>query len=182
MIGASMDLPDTILSGDPKVGNLATARALDRPTELAMTSRQKLWADVYEDLCNYALDWQVRATRGKLSGTVEYDDDMPIVDHQIDAAIEVKFPDVLEHDPVDAIRAIVLAATLDGRPAAGTLPDEVVSRLLAARLGVEDVDEMVVRLAPQTKAKIDPENIQRVRQADEAFAEAAKVTRWRVGS
>ena len=43
MVGAAMDLPDTILSGDADVGNLATAKTLDRPTELAMRSRQAMW-------------------------------------------------------------------------------------------------------------------------------------------
>ena len=51
----------TILSGDLDQGNLATAKTLDRPTELAMMDRQQLWADIFQRLINYQIDWWVRA-------------------------------------------------------------------------------------------------------------------------
>ena len=44
MVAASMNLPETFF-GDASVGSLATAKSLDRPTELAMRDRQMLWID-----------------------------------------------------------------------------------------------------------------------------------------
>lgn len=134
MVGAAMDLPDTILAGDADVGNLATAKTLDRPTELAMLSRQVLWSDFHKDIFYYALGQ--KAKLGKLpakrvDGVVELD---------IDADINVTFPEILEHDKHESVNAIVAAATLSGKTEAGTVPHEELAKLLMEEIGVDDIE------------------------------------------
>jgi hypothetical protein len=165
MVGSATDLPDTILAGDADVGNLATAKTLDRPTELAMRDRQSLWADVYRDLCSFFLECQVRAPRGRLfgRGTVVRDDDWnvdvvtltdrdPETGDLIDATIEVNFPSILEQDIAESVKAIVLAATLDGKTLAGSIPIDTVAQLLLTTLGVDDVDELLQRVLAEWEA------------------------------
>ena len=73
MVAAATGLPESFF-GDVSVGTLATARSLDRPTELKFHSRQTLWADVLRDLLGYVIDQAVTAPRGQLQGTVATDD------------------------------------------------------------------------------------------------------------
>jgi hypothetical protein len=127
MVAAAMDLPDTILSGDADQGNLATAKTLDRPTELAIRSRQSLWADYDRDIFGYAI--AVRQRRGEFRNA--------------DPNITVSFPQVIEHDTESMVKAIVAAATLSGNIDAGTIPAEQLSRMLLQALGVEDVDSVL---------------------------------------
>lgn len=133
MVGAAMDLPDTILSGDADVGNLATAKTLDRPTELAMRSRQSMWQDWHERVFAFAV--QVAEEQGRLGGVPE--------DKR---SVKVTFPPILEHDSDATVRALVSAATLDGKAEAGLIPREELARQLMAAVGVEDVSAAIGEL------------------------------------
>lgn len=128
MVAAAMDLPDTILSGDADQGNLATAKTLDRPTELAIVNRQTMWADRDTDIFKYAIRQKIK--KGLLPKDVE--------DH-----VSVSFPPILEHDLLETVQSIVAAATLEGKIEAGTLGTEQTSRLLMQALGVEDIDQAI---------------------------------------
>lgn len=143
MIGAAMDLPDTILSGDPDQGNLATAKTLDRPTELAMGSRQKMWKAHDERLFAWTVRQAELLVPGVLSGVPEDE-----------RKVEVKFPSILEHDMKDLVTAIVTAATLNGKADAGTIPREQVSRLLMQAVGVDDVEAAIGDLDGQEQEQL----------------------------
>lgn len=138
MAAAALDLPDTILSNDPQQGALATAKTLDRPTELAMRDRQKLWDGVFTDMCNFALQANRQAVRGDMRP-----------DDALDETIEVTFPPILEQDVVEAIKAVVSAATLDGKTQAGTIPKEILTSLLLVLIGVDDVEEVVEKMTAE---------------------------------
>lgn len=148
MVAAAMDLPDTILSGDPDQGNLATAKTLDRPTELAMLTRQQLWADIYRRLINYQIDWWVRAPRGPLQGEVTRQPGTGrvkvVLPDETDRTVDVTFPPILEQDVKPLMEAITLAHDT------GLVDDETILRLMLQALGVEDIDELV-DLLQQTK-------------------------------
>ncbi len=135
MIAAAMDLPDTILSGDPQQGNLATAKSLDRPTELAIRSRQSMWADHDRDIFAYAT-WARYRGGGGLA-------------RDVDASVSVSFPSVLEHDVEMMVKAIVAAATLDGKLEAGTIPREQLAKMLLQALNVEDIEAVLDDLEPE---------------------------------
>lgn len=134
MVASALGLPDTILSGDVDVGNFATSKTLDRPTELAMRDRQMVWAEVIRDLATFA----VAESRGAPSGALR--------DVREDVQIDVDFPPILEHDLAEQVSAIVEAATLDGDAMANVIPQELTTRLLLTALGVEDVDAELDRM------------------------------------
>lgn len=135
MVAAAMNLPDTILSGDVDQGNLATARTLDRPTELKFRSRQQMWADVLLDLTTVVVRAAIQARQ--LAGTVERDQDgvEQILVEGEPPRVEVTFPPILEDDITATVEAIVAAAAF--------VPAEFVARRLLVVLGADNVDELV---------------------------------------
>lgn len=175
MVASAMDLPDTILSGDADQGNRATAETMDRPTELAMASRQTLWADAWTELIVYAAAASIEAPRGVLAGgSVTREDGNVVVltaeGQPVGQTVRVGFPPVLEPDLEKAVTAIVTAATLDGKGDAGIFPRDALIRRFATTLGFENVDDMIGELeAIAARAGVDA--------SDEDVAEAARVLR-----
>lgn len=146
MVAAGAGLPETFF-GDASVGTVATAKSLDRPTELQMRARQTLWADVLRDVLLVVLGAGVRA--GLVAGQVIPEPDgtpRVALSGDVDAAPLIEFPPILEHDITEQVGAIVSAATLDGKTPAGTMDDETLIRLLLGALGVQDVDGVLERL------------------------------------
>ncbi|MFA4972856.1 MAG: hypothetical protein WC683_09600 [bacterium] len=159
MVAAAVGLPETFF-GDVSVGTLATAKSLDRPTELKFVSRQKLWASVFSTLCGYAIVQAVKY--GDLDGHLVYSEDDedeppgvelgpdPETGEDMRAEVTCDFPPILEHDPDDAIKAIISAATLDGKAPAGTIPDlKTLSRMLLIALDVENIDQLLDDMFPE---------------------------------
>ena len=141
MVAAAMNIPDTILSGDVDQGNLATAKTLDRPTELAFRSRQQIWADVLQDLCTIVVRAAVRAS--VIAGAVEVDEDgieRVLVEGEA-PTVEVVFPPILEADAGTSVSAIVAAAPF--------VPAEFVARQLLVVLGADNVEELIEQLGQE---------------------------------
>jgi len=160
MVAAGTGIPETMLFGDADVGNLATSKTLDRPTELKMLDRQTLWADIFKDLLGYVVEQAAERVNGPLAGvvTVEHDeDDEAIVrlkagtdeGDDVFVSYEVTFPDILERDVVARIDSIVSAVTLDGKTPFGGIDLRTSVGLLLRALGMEDVDELLDELAPE---------------------------------
>lgn len=137
MASAALGIPDHFF--DANQSNLATSKTLDRPTELRYSERRALWRDVFSGLLQWAIDRDIAATSGILRGAVP--DDARTVD--------LSWPSLLEREAKDVVAAIVSAATLDGHPAAGTLPPDLVSRQLMAALGVKDIDGELANLSDE---------------------------------
>jgi hypothetical protein len=180
MVAAATGLPETFF-GDASVGSLATAKSLDRPTELRFCDRQTLWAGIHNDILQYAIDRVAIAPRGKLSGTWVINDEHderrvvleidPETGEPIDRHIDIDFPPVLEHDKKADIEAVIMAATLDGKAAAGTISPKVVSRLLLTALGEDDIDDLLDELFPEDEeGNVNTE-------AEESFVEAVRSLR-----
>lgn len=184
MVAASMGLPESFF-GDVSVGTLATAKSLDRPTELKMVSRQTLWADIYRDILDYVVLQAVKA--GTLKGNVmEEEDGTPVVVLDIDPEtgepasthINISFPPILEHDVNVSVDAIVNAATLKGQMPAGTIPDmETLSRMLLTALGEENIDGMIDAMFPEEEptpeAKLFVKAVEELREAVGRLANGA---------
>ena len=161
MVCAAMGLPESFM-GDVSVGNLATAKSLDRPTELKFQDRRTLWADVLHDILGYVID----AAHSTIRPTLPDID--PETGEELDCHIAITFPSILEHDVEANVRSIVAAATLDGKPSAGTIPDaKILSGMLLNALGVEEVDEVLGTLFPEDEGQ--PQT--------EAFTEALRELR-----
>ena len=153
MVAAALGIPDTFF-GDVDVGNLATARTLDRPTELKYRSRQTLWEGVYEIILNHVIKWAIIAPKGPLAKKVK-----PVIDfygnmnlsapdemtgEKFDTHIEIAFPPILEHSIADRITAVANAVTLNGKSFAVDSPElaKLTIRLMLQALGISNVDEL----------------------------------------
>lgn len=154
MVASAFDLPDTILSSDPQQGALATARTLDRPTELGFSSRQMRIAEREADIFRYAVDAKVR--RGRLPGKVYPDSSglLTVCEPAVDPTVDITFPPILEHDSLALVQAIVAAATLEGKAEAGTIPREEVSKLLMEAIGIEDVEDALDDLGEEGQEEL----------------------------
>jgi hypothetical protein len=135
--------------GDPATGNLATAKAMERPMELMFLTRRMLWADVLTAILMYAVEQAALAPGGALSGTLttnEYGE--PVVDlGDLDTHIAIEFPPLLDKDTEASVRAIISAATLDGKSPQG-LDLKTTTQMLLQVLGRDDVDELIEQLFP----------------------------------
>ena len=182
MVSSGTGIPETILTGDSSVGNYATSRTLDRPTELKMKTRQELWGDVYRDILTYV----VRKAKGSitselssvpavveaaireataivqsgaaivsLGATPGSDADVEL--ETTDLQINVDFPSILEHDMLPRVQAIVQAATLNGQQTAGTMSDRTLIRLLLKALNVDQADELLDEILPEGAEYFDTE-------------------------
>jgi hypothetical protein len=123
------------------VGNLATAKSLDRPTELKFRDRQELWKSILDTILQYVVRQSKRAASGKLR--------LASKDTAEAAPIEISFPPILEHDVAETMAAIVSGATLNGSPNASTIDRETLSKLVLTALGVADVQAVIDMLKPQ---------------------------------
>lgn len=144
MVAAALNLPETFF-GDVSVGTLATAESLDRPTELAMKTRQRLWASVVSNILGFAFLWAVKAPAGPLRGlgtitidpatnqeTIAWRDDT-------DAHLDIDFPPIVAANVKQRIEAIDKAAK--------HVPDlQLVTRLVLSALGEDDIDELLTTM------------------------------------
>lgn len=164
--------------GDANVGNHATAKTLDRPTELMYALRQELWTTVLTNILRYAVEQSVMAPLGRLSGRLMRDpfdpDDVQIEITDVESdEIDVDFPSILEADMAGYVNAIVAAATLNGHPQAGTFDEGTLRRMLLIALRENDVDavmeEIAAALAKQGAELPEPEGLRAaVRELTEA--------------
>lgn len=124
MVACGHGLPNTFF-GDASVGNYATAKTLDRPTELKILSRQHLWAYSIQIIVVYA--------------TAAEDPE----------SVLVKFPEILERNVTDRVRAVINALTGFGKP---LNPDICPSksfgtRLILEALKVQDVEYWIKKFS-----------------------------------
>lgn len=124
MAACGLGWPVTFL-GDADVGNHATAKTLDRPSELKILGRQKLWKDADVDIFRQVVKAGIAA--GVLPATV-------------DTTIDEQFPPILEHDVWETMQSIVAAA------GTGRLDKESITRQICAALGITDVDAVMEAL------------------------------------
>lgn len=156
MVSAGTGIPETILAGDADVGNLATAKSLDRPTELQMNNRIELWKSIYEDLTSYVLERGADTPKGLVRGVVKLERDdytgertLQVKDEKLH--VDVDFPSILERDVVARVEAIVSAVTLDGKKPAQTMTEETMVRELLSALGIDDIDKEWGKLEKEIK-------------------------------
>src|SRR4026208_997726 len=179
MVASTFGLPETFF-GDVSVGTLATATSLDRPTELMLTDRQTLWADIYHDILDFVLFSAVTAIKGPLRaiGDVkenDYGEPYVTFGDAINDRIIVTFPPIVQHSLTEQMTAITQGAPF--------IPDaKELTRMVLTALGENDVDEMIEQLYPEGEPiapnvgvdpTIDPlaQAAQDMRQAIEALHE-----------
>lgn len=147
MVCAAFGIPETFL-GDVSVGTLATAKSLDRPTELMISNRQVLWADIYNDILQFVLYYAVSAIDGPLRGlgaieVNEYGENVVTFDDPDIAHIDIDFPSVVESDTLQTIQAIVQGATFDGKTPTILNDARMLARMVLTALGENDIDQLL---------------------------------------
>jgi len=164
--------PETFFS-DADVGNNATAQSLQRPSELKVVSRQKLWSNIFNTLINFSL-WNYYslsnapfATAGyKPDGndrtkTIDYSDD-------IDPSINIEWPPINPEDMQAKITSIIDTITLRGQlPAIPQLLPELMRVLLNA-LGITEIDEIMTDVFPNGEQQ-DIETEEAIKRMAEAM-------------
>jgi hypothetical protein len=182
MVGSGSGIPDQMLAADPSTGNLATAKAMERPLELQFKDRQTLWADVWMDILEYVIDQAIAAPSGMLHsiGEVIVDDDgneiytITALDEKgepIPKTVSVTFPPILEHDVLATITALKTAATLDGQPMAGTMDMETLARQVYQALNIPNANEIIGEIFPD-EAPLQMQTTYHMNQQDNAAAQA----------
>lgn len=133
MVAAGIGLPITFF-GDVDAGNVATSTTLDRPTELKMRERQGSWKMWLGNVIRYAEIRSAMAPKGVLNAagfsvlrtvnrvdqTYEYEL-IPPDGNPYEATLG--FPDILERNATERIRALVMGATLMGKKISNVIPD-----------------------------------------------------------
>jgi hypothetical protein len=145
MVAAALGLPVTMILSDPgQTGARAVAETLDLPTELTMGQRREVWTATDQRILRYVIAEAVRAPRGPLKGKIKRDRfrDREIVElaGDTDDTIDIVWPDLSDTTVTDKVTAIVSAA------GTGTVPPEVILRMLLAALGVRNADTIIEAL------------------------------------
>ena len=151
---AALGWPETFF-GDVSVGSLATAKSLDRPTELRCLNRQRLWAEIWTEILTFvamiAGEYGIEGLKGGWGvgewGEPEWvwmDDPESTPEGEevgpLDPSISVTFPDLVERDMKEAVEAAVAAAPF--------LEGEFIAEALLHILGEKDVEEILERMFP----------------------------------
>ena len=161
MVAAGFGIPETFF-GDVSVGTLATAKSLDRPTELMLSNRQQLWADIYHDILDFVLRQAVIAPNGLLrargdTAINEYGEEIINFDDGVDTHIDVDFPSIVLHDTRELIGSIVSAATFDGKTPTILNDAKLLARMVLVALGENDIDQLLNTMYPEgTDTQIAP--------------------------
>lgn len=140
MVAAALGAPVTMLLSDPgATGARAVAETLDQPTELEMRCRREIHTEALRDMCDHVIREAVRAHQGPLVGRVVVDGDTETVElgGDTEPTVDIAWPDLTGLDPAKLVEAVTKADST------GTVPPQVVLRLLATALGVRNVDELV---------------------------------------
>ena len=169
MVASASGIPEQILTGDPSTGNLATAKAMERPLELQFRNRQTFWVDTWWDLCQYVIDQAIEA--GELPGIKEKDPYTGEITYYLLAQtlpnpgegeeeekkeeltrdVTITFPPLLEHDVLQTVQAIISAATIDNKTLAGTMDRKTMAGLLLRALKVENAEEILQGLPEEPR-------------------------------
>lgn len=145
MVAAALGVPVTMLLSDPgTTGARAVAETLDQPTDLEMKQRRDVWATAYQRLLLYVIVEAVRAVNGPLRGVIRRDPwtgrEQVALAGDTDPTIDIVWPSLDDTDVGALVEAIKKASDT------GTVPPEVVLRLLLTALGVRQVDQIVEQL------------------------------------
>jgi len=157
MACAAMGTPSNFY-GDAASGNLASAKTLDRPTELMFRSRQNLWAEVFTDCCTIAIEAAALAPRSKRVASAGYDEDTGMMKIKADRKlveidIDMNFPPVLQQDVQSVVQSLVTGITLNGQPIQLLNDGPTILRILLKALGIDEVDEVVEIFYPKNGGK-----------------------------
>ena len=146
MAAGAMDMPEVYYGAAE--GTFATAKAMDRPTELAFRDRQTFWADVFTEVLTYVIEAAAVAPGNKRVSSDGYDDftsqmKLRAGTEQIDIKIEVDFPPILQQDVQQYLQALTTFTTQNGQALQLMNDGPTLYRIALTALGIDNVEEIV---------------------------------------
>ena len=163
MVSAATGIFYHYLAGDPSTGNLATAKAMERPMEIMFRDRQELWKSIYRQILYLVIKESVRAPEGKLHslGSIKKDDsgqeyiemyddkknkNKDLQNKPISLNIDIDFPELLEKDVKDLMESIKAASEVLKDKGDTIVTERIIVKEILNALQVSDVDDILERL------------------------------------
>jgi hypothetical protein len=178
MVCMTLDIPESFLA-DMNTSNLATALALDRPTELGFMEKQERWRETLIRIATVVLNTSAGAPSGQLrealdkrkldkvvvlearrkmraDGRYVYEAVKPKQKTADQLEIKCVFPAIREADQPALVKAIMDAMVLGNTQGQVVGIDEKTGvLLLLQQLGVEDAQEIVEKMYPDSDYEPD---------------------------
>jgi hypothetical protein len=169
MVAAALDVPVTMLLGDPGVtGARATAETLDDPLQRMANLRRDFHATTIRRVLTHVVHQAVKAPQGPLKGTVKRD---PVTGREVvelrgeqEITFDVDWASLTKSALKDQIEAIAKAHDTQ------LMPPLVVLRLLLLALEVENVDEVLADMTDADGQFIAPTDMLAAAQQQAAVA------------
>jgi hypothetical protein len=146
MAASAMGMPEVYYGAAE--GTFATAKAMDRPTELQFKDRQALWAEVFTEVLTFAVEAAAVAPGNSALSSSGYDEFTGLMKlraggEEVDIEIEVDFPPILQKDVQAYLQSLATFVTMNGQ-AMQTLNDgPTLYRIALTALGIDNIEEII---------------------------------------
>jgi hypothetical protein len=136
-VSAATDITEHNLTGDPSLGTLPTATAMDGPQQKGFESWQQLFKDFYSDVFDFVIRMAV------LHGDLKLTDE---TGQRRDLTVEVNFPPIVQKDLPQIINAV--AALINAQAASGQeyVPPKRLAAYILEAFGETDVQIVLEEL------------------------------------
>jgi hypothetical protein len=144
--------------GDTTAGSMATARTLDRPTELGFRSRQTMWIGIFSDILTVVIEAAALATKNRAIKVAGYDEQTGLMKitangRNVEIDIDMSFPPILQQNTQEMVQALVTGLTLNGQPLQVMNDGPTVLRIFLGALGIDEVDDIIEVFYPEDGGK-----------------------------
>lgn len=152
MAASAMGMPEVYYGAAE--GTFATAKAMDRPTELQFKDRQALWADIFTEVLTFAVEAAAVAPNNSAVSSAGYDEMTGLMKlraggEDLALHIEVDFPPILQKDVQAYLQSLATFVTMNGQ-AMQTLQDgPTLYRIALTALGIDNVEEIIEIFYPK---------------------------------
>ena len=155
MVAAGMGMPEVYYGAAE--GTFATAKAMDRPTELSFLARQAMWAEIIEDMVGIAVEAAARAPKYSGLTSAGYNDrgrmKLRAADKEVELEVEIDFPPILQKDVQAFLQALTTFTTQNGQAVQALNDGPTLYRIALTALGVDDVEEIIEVFYPKDGSK-----------------------------
>jgi len=156
MAASAMGMPEVYYGAAE--GTFATAKAMDRPTELQFKDRQALWAEVFIEVLTFAVEAAAVAPATSAISSHGYDELTGLMKisaggQDVEIEIDVDFPPILQKDVQAYLQSLATFVTMNGQ-AMQTLNDgPTLYRIALTALGIDNVEEIIEVFYPKDGSK-----------------------------
>lgn len=163
MAASAMGMPEVYYGAAE--GTFATAKAMDRPTELQFKDRQAMWAEVFTDVLTFAVEAAAVAPKTSAISSSGYDELTGLMKitaggEEVDIEIDVDFPPILQKDVQAYLQSLATFVTMNGQ-AMQTLNDgPTLYRIALTALGIDNVEEIIEKFYPKDGSEPETQPIE----------------------